>query len=159
MSSIHDSEEYTDSVLMELGLKYNSYILSELVRGVAFCVPAEKRTAHTWPSQQPLGLSAEPCCLWSDPHRTERQNMKCWKCRLNYRCILKTETWIIYIPLSWTPWQCVWGDAGRSPLLPGRYRRWWTSPQKLPSGSPGLRYQMYLHPGHTQRYWKQTQVS
>lgn len=33
--------------------------------------PAGKRTAHTWPFQQPLGLSAEPCCLLSDQHQTE----------------------------------------------------------------------------------------
>lgn len=91
--------------------------------------------------------------------RLKEEKMNSWKVALNYRRIVQTDTWSISVPLSWTPSQCIWGDAGQSPLLQGRCHHWWTSPQKLPSGSPGRRYQKYLHPGHKQRYWKKAQIS
>lgn len=68
-----------------------------------FCVPAARRTVHTWPSQQPLGLSEEPCCLWSDPHRTEKTKtvIRSCSCRPDNRSEVFVKTdWIIHLSLE-----------------------------------------------------------
>lgn len=47
--------------------------------------PAGRRTAHTWLFQQPLELSAEPCCLWSGQRRTR------WRDEIHEIVKLQTE--------------------------------------------------------------------